>query len=192
MLLVLVLCDPLTFIADTVNHSSCSEYRRPRPRSFRAAGIRMPSVSRLHTTCLFYPQHRREDRMRRIRNALSSRLAENAQYEDQKKTKCDEVTRGYILTEIDQWVRTPSDTEHCWWITGKPAVGKSAIGITAVQCLKDRQPIQTMRGDGHDAESEDGEETESEDGRSGSGRITGQSASKWPLLSISRWLSLFS
>ena len=120
-----------------------------------------------------------------IKDALSSRLAENAQYEQQRdKTDCDEVTRGDVLALIDQWVRTPSDTEHCWWITGKPAVGKSAIGITVAQCLKDRQPIQTMRGDGHDAESEDG--------RSGSDRITGQSASKWPLLSISRWLSLFS
>ncbi len=128
--------------------------------------------------------------MRRIRDALSIRLAGDAQYEHQDKTECDEVTRGYILTEIDQWVRTPSDTEHCWWITGKPAVGKSAIGITVAQCLKDRQPIQAMRGDGHDIESEDGGETESEGGGSGSGQITGQSTSKWLLLSISRWLSL--
>ena len=131
--------------------------------------------------------------MRRIRDALSIRLAENAQYEHQDKTKCDEVTRGYILTEIDQWVRTPSDTEHCWWITGKPAVGKSAIGITVAQCLKDRQPIQAMRGDRRGMESEDSGETEfpfhpqtpffhhfwtEEDGGSGF-------ASKWLLSSVS-------
>ena len=124
-----------------------------------------------------------------IKDALSSRLAEEAKYEQQDKTECDEVTRGDVLARIDQWVRTLSDTEHCWWITGKPAVGKSAIGITVAQCLKDRQPIQAIRDDGHDKV---GGESESEDNRSGSGRITGQSASKWPLLSISRWLSLFS
>ena len=138
-----------------------------------------------------------------IRDALSSRLAEDAQYEQQDKTECDEVTRGDVLALIDQWVRMPSDTEHCWWITGKPAVGKSAIGITVAQCLKDRQLIKAMRGGGHDTKFEDSgetesedstetEETESDDSQSSSGQITGQSASKWPLLSISRWLSLFS
>ena len=129
-----------------------------------------------------------------IKDALSSRLAENAQYEQQQdKTECDEVTRDDVLALIDQWVRTPSDTEHCGWITGKPAVGKSAIGITVAQCLKDRHPIQAMRGDRRDMESKDSSETEfpfhlrtrfprhlwtEENGGSGS-------ASKWLLFLVS-------
>jgi NACHT domain len=42
-----------------------------------------------------------------------------------------------VLDEIRLWTDTHSDTKNCWWITGKPGVGKSTIGAKVAQIFKD-------------------------------------------------------
>ena len=86
-------------------------------------------------------QNQLTERRNYIKETLGSRVVPQAKYEEQRKLQCHEVTRDEVLTEIDVWTRTPSPSEHCLWILGKPGVGKSAIGITATKCLKDRKRI---------------------------------------------------
>ena len=44
-----------------------------------------------------------------------------------------------MLNEIEEWARTHSDTENCWWITGKPAVGKSTIGVKVAETFQNEK-----------------------------------------------------
>ena len=46
-----------------------------------------------------------------------------------------------MLNEIAQWARTPSDNENCWWITGKPGVGKSTIGTKVAETFEDEKSL---------------------------------------------------
>jgi hypothetical protein len=68
----------------------------------------------------------------------------------QHKDECHEATRDRILLQLNEWLTVPSETQRCWWITGQPGVGKSAIAITVVDCLRARRPITA------NATSEDG------------------------------------
>jgi hypothetical protein len=76
-----------------------------------------------------------------IKTALQNRLSTQATYMMQDKDECHEATRDRILIQLDEWLSTPSETERCWWVTGQPGVGKSAIAITVADCLKARRPI---------------------------------------------------
>ena len=51
------------------------------------------------------------------------------------------MTRKRVLNEIEEWVRTNSDTENCWWITGRPAVGKSTIGAKVAKVFEDEKSL---------------------------------------------------
>ena len=46
-----------------------------------------------------------------------------------------------MLDEIQLWARTRSDTENCWWITGKPGVGKSTIGAKVAETFEDEKSL---------------------------------------------------
>jgi hypothetical protein len=74
-----------------------------------------------------------------IQATLNNRVATLATYDRQKdmKDECHEATRERILTKIDCWLSAPlNDTpERCWWFTGQPGVGKSAIAITVAKSL---------------------------------------------------------
>ena len=50
-----------------------------------------------------------------------------------------EETRKGVLNEIRLWTDTYSDTKNCWWITGKPGVGKSSIGAKVAETFKDEK-----------------------------------------------------
>jgi hypothetical protein len=80
-----------------------------------------------------------------IRNTLQARHATQATYIDQKKEECHEATRDQILLDLDRWIIDPSKSDisdkRCWWITGQPGIGKSAIAATVAKCLRARCPI---------------------------------------------------
>jgi hypothetical protein len=76
-----------------------------------------------------------------IRTTLSERITTHATYTKQQKDECHEATRDRILLQLDEWLSTPSEVERCWWITGQPGVGKSAIAITVADCLRGRSPV---------------------------------------------------
>jgi hypothetical protein len=76
-----------------------------------------------------------------ITKTLRMRLSTQATYMAQHKDECHEATRGQILHQLNEWLMVPSETERCWWITGQPGVGKSAIAITVADCLRARRPI---------------------------------------------------
>jgi hypothetical protein len=79
--------------------------------------------------------------MEYIKTTLHARTTEQATYIHQHKDECHEVTRDRILLRLHEWLSTPSDGKRCWWITGQPGVGKSAIAITVADCLKGRRPV---------------------------------------------------
>jgi hypothetical protein len=86
------------------------------------------------------------ERMEFIKDTLKNSLSTRATYDQQRdlKDECHEATRDRILSRIDDWLSTPSDSNNlsrCWWITGQPGVGKSAIAITVAKCLAARQPM---------------------------------------------------
>jgi hypothetical protein len=89
-------------------------------------------------------------RMEFIQTALNNCVAVRATYDQQKdlKSECHEATRERILTKIDRWLSTPSnDTpERCWWLTGQPGVGKSAIAITVAKSLSAGQSVVSTAG----------------------------------------------
>ena len=85
-----------------------------------------------------------------IMKTLRMRLSTQATYMVQHKDECHEATRDRILLRLNKWLTVPSETERCWWITGKPGVGKSAIAITVADCLTARRPVSAT------AASEDG------------------------------------
>jgi hypothetical protein len=76
-----------------------------------------------------------------IRTTLHIRLSPQATYMKQRKDECHEATRDRILLQLDEWLSTPSEAERCWWITGQPGVGKSAIAITVADCLRAQRPV---------------------------------------------------
>ena len=44
-----------------------------------------------------------------------------------------------MLNAIGLWACTRSDTMNCWWITGRPAVGKSTIGAKVTKTFEDEK-----------------------------------------------------
>ena len=46
-----------------------------------------------------------------------------------------------MLDRIRLWTDTYSDTKNCWWITGKPGVGKSTIGAKVAETFKDEKSL---------------------------------------------------
>ena len=46
-----------------------------------------------------------------------------------------------MLNDIRLWTDTYSDTKNCWWITGKPGVGKSTIGTKVAETFKDEKNL---------------------------------------------------
>lgn len=80
--------------------------------------------------------------LRDLQLSLSSKLAINFGYHHQGKQECHPATRNKILRELDRWMRKSDSRSPCWWITGIAGVGKSAVAMTAVECLLDRRVIQ--------------------------------------------------
>ena len=80
-------------------------------------------------------------RLQFISETLGDRVVPQAKYDwkEQKKRECHDDTRKEVLNEIKQWACTPSDTENCWWITGRPAVGKSTICAKAAETFEDEK-----------------------------------------------------
>jgi hypothetical protein len=78
-----------------------------------------------------------------ITKTLQKRLATQATYMTQQKDECHEATRDRILLQLNEWLSTSSEAERCWWLTGQPGVGKSAIAVTVADCLRARRPIST-------------------------------------------------
>jgi hypothetical protein len=76
-----------------------------------------------------------------IRTTLRMRQSTQATYLMQYKDECHEATRDQILLRLNEWLSIPSESERCWWITGQPGVGKSAIAVTVADCLRARRPI---------------------------------------------------
>ena len=55
-----------------------------------------------------------------------------------------EKTRKEVLYEIGLWACTHSDTKNCWWITGRPGVGKSTIGAKVAETFEDEKSLYTQ------------------------------------------------
>jgi hypothetical protein len=74
-----------------------------------------------------------------IEQTLGRRIIPQAKYDSdgQKKREYHEETRKEVLNEIGLWTRTHSDTKNCWWITGRPGVGKSTIGTKVAETFED-------------------------------------------------------
>ena len=78
-----------------------------------------------------------------IKETLGDRVVPQARYDskDQKKREYHEDTRKEVLNKIGLWACTHSDTENCWWITGRPAVGKSTIGTKVAETFEDEKSL---------------------------------------------------
>jgi hypothetical protein len=76
-----------------------------------------------------------------ITKTLRMQVSDQATYMQQGKHGCHKNTRDRILHRLNEWLTVPSETERCWWITGQPGVGKSAIAVTVSNCLRARRPI---------------------------------------------------
>ena len=81
--------------------------------------------------------------MKFIEKTFGHRVVSQAKYDskEQKKRECHHETRKGVLDEIKQWTDTYSDAKNCWWITGKPAVGKSTIGAKAAETFEDEKSL---------------------------------------------------
>ena len=79
--------------------------------------------------------------MQIIKEKLGDRVVPQAKYDskDQKKREYHQDTREGVLNKIGLWARTRSDTKNCWWITGRPAVGKSTIGTKVAETFEDEK-----------------------------------------------------
>ena len=90
-----------------------------------------------------YLQGQIASRLQFIKETLGDRVVPQAKYDSkgQKDRECHEETRKEVLDEIELWARTPSDTLNCWWITGKPGVGKSTIGAKAAEIFEDEKSL---------------------------------------------------
>jgi Cdc6-like AAA superfamily ATPase len=78
-----------------------------------------------------------------IEETLGHRVIAQAKYDsiDQRKRECHIETREGVLKEIGLWTDTYSDTKNCWWITGRPGVGKSAIGAKVAETFDDEKSL---------------------------------------------------
>ena len=78
-------------------------------------------------------------RLKFIEKTLGHRFVPQAKYdsEGQKEREYHGETRKGVLCEIGLWACTPSETENCWWITGRPGVGKSTIGAKVAETFED-------------------------------------------------------
>ena len=81
--------------------------------------------------------------MKFIEKTFGHRVVSQVKYDskEQKKRECHHETRKGVLDEIKQWTDTYSDAKNCWWITGKPAVGKSTIGAKAAETFEDEKSL---------------------------------------------------
>ena len=82
-------------------------------------------------------------RLQFIERTLGHRVVSQAKYdsEGQKEREYHEETRKGVLNEIEEWARTNSDTKNCWWITGRPGVGKSTIGAKVAGTFEDEKSL---------------------------------------------------
>ena len=80
-------------------------------------------------------------RLESIKKTLGERVIPQVKYDSktQKKREYHEETRKGVLNDIGLWARTHSDTMNCWWITGRPAVGKSTIGAKVAETFEDEK-----------------------------------------------------
>jgi ATPase family associated with various cellular activities (AAA) len=78
-----------------------------------------------------------------IEATLGHRVVPQASYdsEGQKEREYHETTRKGVLDKIKLWTDTHSDTKNCWWITGKPGVGKSTIGAKVAEIFEDEKSL---------------------------------------------------
>ena len=90
-----------------------------------------------------YLQGQIASRLQFIKETLGDRVVPQAKYNSrgQMERECHNETRKGVLDEIELWARTPSDTKNCWWITGKPGVGKSTIGAKVAEILEDEKSL---------------------------------------------------
>ena len=77
-------------------------------------------------------------RLQYIKETLGHCVIPQAKYdsEEQKKREYQEETRKGVINDIGLWTRIHSDSENCWWITGRPAVGKSTIGVKVAETFR--------------------------------------------------------
>ena len=89
------------------------------------------------------PQDKIDRRLKFIENTLGHRVVPQAKYDwkEQKKREYYDGTRKEVLNEIGLWARTHSDTKNCWWITGRPGVGKSTIGAKVAETFEDEKSL---------------------------------------------------
>ena len=90
-----------------------------------------------------YLQGQIAGRLQFIKETLGDRVAPQAKHDSkgQKERECYEGTREEVLDEIQLWARTRSETKNCWWITGKPGVGKSTIGARVAEIFEDEKSL---------------------------------------------------
>ena len=81
--------------------------------------------------------------MQFIKEILGHHVVPQAKYDSdgQKEREYHEGTRKGVLNEIELWARTDSDTKNCWWITGRPGVGKSTIGAKVAETFEDENTL---------------------------------------------------
>ncbi|KAF7358067.1 WD40 repeat-like protein [Mycena venus] len=101
--------------------------------------------------------NKRTARLARINRKFGNSIATKYQSKDQAKEKCHKATRATVLEKLDTWIRASSNEEfvdRCWWMTGIAGVGKTAIAISTVQYLLNRQPLSTKKGNSVDSVGE--------------------------------------
>jgi nucleoside-triphosphatase THEP1 len=78
-----------------------------------------------------------------IEKTLGNRVVPQAKHDskDQKKREYHKETRKGVLDDIRLWTDTHSDTKNCWWITGRPGVGKSTIGAKVAETFEDENSL---------------------------------------------------
>ena len=88
-------------------------------------------------------QDKIDRRLKFIEKTLGYRAIPQAKYDwkDQKKREYRDHTRKGVLNEIRVWACTHSDTENCWWVTGRPGVGKSTIGAKVASTFEDEKSL---------------------------------------------------
>jgi nucleoside-triphosphatase THEP1 len=80
-------------------------------------------------------------RLKFIEKTLGNHVVPQAKYDSdgQKKREYHEETRKGVLNEIGLWTHT--HTKNCWWITGRPGVGKSTIGAKVAETFEDEKSL---------------------------------------------------
>ena len=88
-------------------------------------------------------QDKIDRRLKFIEKTLGHRAVPEAKYDwkEQKKREYQEDTRKGVLDEIGVWACTHSDTKNCWWVTGRPGVGKSTIGAKVASTFEDEKSL---------------------------------------------------